>query len=109
MITKHLSPPQKIIKRGYYIVWQLFNIDTFKEAFALITKELIERINCLSRKQRDCGLTKEEQVEQAELRQVYLDCIKSRVKDTLDHVKIVDEPSEPKGDCDCGCDGKHKH
>jgi len=75
----------------------------------LITKELIERINCLSRKQRDGGLSKEEQAEQAQLRQVYLDCIKSRVKDTLDRVEIVDDTTDPKSVCDCGCGEKHKH
>lgn len=57
----------------------------------MITKELIERINVLARKQKDCGLTEEETAEQQKLRRIYVDCIKERVKDTLDRVKFVDE------------------
>lgn len=57
----------------------------------MITKELIERINCLARKQKNGGLTPLEQTEQQELRRIYIDCIKGRVKDTLDRVKFTDE------------------
>ncbi|MDY5052118.1 MAG: DUF896 domain-containing protein, partial [Anaerovibrio sp.] len=38
----------------------------------MITKELINEINELSRKQRSVGLTPEEKERQAELRQAYL-------------------------------------
>lgn len=75
----------------------------------MITKELIERINCLARKQRDCGLTDVEQSEQAQLRRVYIDCIKGRVKDTLDRVEFEDETPKAKSKCGCGCSGHHKH
>lgn len=62
-----------------------------------ITKELIERINNLARKQKTCGLTTQEQAEQQKLRRVYLDCIKDRVKETLDCVKFTDEENEESG------------
>lgn len=75
----------------------------------MITKELIERINFLARKQRDGGLTVEEKSEQDQLRRVYIDCIKSRVKETLDHVKFEDEQPDAGNSCSCGCGGKHKH
>ncbi|ABZ85325.1 conserved domain protein [Heliomicrobium modesticaldum Ice1] len=56
-----------------------------------ITKELIDRINYLSRKSRTPeGLTEEEKAEQARVRREYVDAIKARVKDTLDRVEIVD-------------------
>jgi uncharacterized protein YnzC (UPF0291/DUF896 family) len=73
----------------------------------LITKELIERINCLASKQRECGLTEEEKAEQQQLRRIYLDCIKGRVKETLDRVKF--EEDQPQGACGCGCGGTYKH
>lgn len=73
----------------------------------MITKDLIERINELARKQKTCGLTDEEKAEQQTLRRIYLDCIKERVKETLDCVKFEDEKDE--GQCGCGCGGTHKH
>ncbi|HBS58236.1 MAG TPA: hypothetical protein DEA44_03105 [Firmicutes bacterium] len=57
----------------------------------MITKELIERLNFLARKQKTDGLSEEEKSEQQKLRCLYIDCIKGRVKDTLDRVKFVDE------------------
>ncbi|WP_227766799.1 DUF896 domain-containing protein [Zhaonella formicivorans] len=53
----------------------------------MITKELIERINYLSRKQRAEGLTKEESAEQAQLRRTYIEAIKSQVRSSLEAVK----------------------
>ncbi|MZP31255.1 DUF896 domain-containing protein [Heliobacterium undosum] len=56
-----------------------------------MTKELIDRINYLSRKSRTPeGLTEVEKTEQARVRREYVDAIKARVKDTLDRVEIVD-------------------
>ncbi|HBC91556.1 MAG TPA: hypothetical protein DCZ10_01265 [Pelotomaculum sp.] len=49
----------------------------------MITKELIQRINALARKQRAEGLTPEEKKEQQELRNLYLKSIRSQVVDTL--------------------------
>ncbi|MEM5795659.1 MAG: DUF896 domain-containing protein [Bacillota bacterium] len=57
----------------------------------MITKELIERLNFLARKQKTDGLSEEKKSEQQKLRCLYIDCIKGRVKDTLDRVKFVDE------------------
>lgn len=79
----------------------------------MITKELIERINYLARKSRETGLTEDELSEQAMVRRQYLDAIKARVQDTLDHTKIVREGSENTS-CTCGChhgpdEHCHKH
>jgi hypothetical protein len=50
----------------------------------MITKELIQRINELARKQRAGGLTPEEIKEQQELRKLYLKGIRSQVVDALE-------------------------
>jgi len=68
----------------------------------LITRELIERINYLARKQRYEGLTPEEKEEQQTVRQEYLAAIRARVKNVLDAVVVVDEPGERHLDtCTC--------
>ncbi|MDO7788722.1 DUF896 domain-containing protein, partial [Desulforamulus aquiferis] len=68
----------------------------------MITKELIERINTLARKQRSEGLTTAEKEEQHNLRQEYLKGIRGQVEQSLSQIKFVeDEPS-------CGC-GSHHH
>lgn len=75
----------------------------------MITKELIDRINYLSRKSRSEGLTPEEKEEQHQVRQQYLAGIRAQVRDTLDRVQWVDEPQET-AKCSCGChDSKHHH
>lgn len=56
----------------------------------MITKELIEKINYLSRKQRSVGLTPEEKEEQAKVRRQYIDGIKTQMRATLDNITIVD-------------------
>ena len=58
----------------------------------MITRELINRINELSRKQRSVGLTDNERVEQQKLRRQYLDNIKEQVRGMLDNIEIVDNP-----------------
>ena len=70
----------------------------------MITAELITRINELAKKQRTTGLSAAEQAEQAALRRVYIDGIKSQVKSQLDAAKDT-----AGGGCSCGCGGKHKH
>jgi uncharacterized protein YnzC (UPF0291/DUF896 family) len=60
----------------------------------MITKEMIERINFLARKSRAEGLTEEERLEQKELRQKYLDCIKGQVKQQLDSIQFVEDRKE---------------
>ena len=58
----------------------------------MITKELIERINQLARKQRSEGLTDEERAEQQKLRKSYLACFRENMKNVLDQIEIVDVP-----------------
>jgi len=57
----------------------------------MITKELINEINELSRKQRSVGLTPEEEERQAELRQAYLVGFRENMKNVLDRIEIVDK------------------
>ena len=57
----------------------------------MITKELIEQINYLSRKQRTLGLTEAEQQEQYVVRQQYLRGIREQLKQSLDSITLVDE------------------
>lgn len=57
----------------------------------MITKELINEINELSRKQRSVGLTSEEKERQAELRQAYLVGFRENMKNVLDRIEIVDK------------------
>ncbi|MFZ5591499.1 MAG: DUF896 domain-containing protein, partial [Bacillota bacterium] len=45
----------------------------------MITRELIDRINELARKQRSTGLTAAEKQEQETLRRQYLDAIRAQV------------------------------
>ena len=59
----------------------------------MITKELIARINELSRKQRSTGLTAEEKQEQKNLREIYLEGIRGQMRQMLDNIEIVDKPA----------------
>ena len=72
----------------------------------MISKDLICRINELSQKQRQSGLTEEEKQEQASLRRQYLDGIKAQVREQID---CSVSAAEPAGHCSCGCNGKHRH
>ncbi len=65
----------------------------------MITAENIARINELARKSRDTGLTAEEMTEQAMLRRLYIEHIKSQVKSQLDAIK----PDKHPDNCSCGC------
>ena len=51
----------------------------------------IDRISQLSRKQRTVGLTKEEKLEQAQLRQEYLQAIRKNIKAPLDRAYVVEK------------------
>ncbi|MFP4697601.1 MAG: DUF896 domain-containing protein [Eubacteriales bacterium] len=51
----------------------------------------INRINELARKQKSVGLTKEEKVEQTELRKEYLSLIRKNFKNTMDNVSIKEK------------------
>lgn len=57
----------------------------------MITKEMIDRINQLSRKSGQNGLTEAERLEQQELRKKYIECIKGQVRQQLDSVKFVEQ------------------
>lgn len=59
----------------------------------MITKELIARINELSRKQRSTGLTEEEKKEQKNLREIYLEGIRGQMRQMLDNIEFVDGPA----------------
>ena len=69
----------------------------------MITKELIDRINELSRKQRSIGLDNDEKEEQAKLRGIYLQGIRGQVIDGLESLK----PDQKKHDSGCSCGHCH--
>ncbi|MNC78396.1 hypothetical protein D3C81_1422260 [compost metagenome] len=52
---------------------------------------LVGRINELARKHKSVGLTEEEKVERAELREIYLQNIRNNFRQQLDSIEIVDE------------------
>ena len=72
----------------------------------MITKELVDRINWLSRKQRSEGLTDEEKKEQFDLRELYLQGIRSQVTDSLKSMNLKPKPKHRK---ECGCQGCKGH
>ena len=55
-----------------------------------MTKEKIDRINALARKQKAEGLTEEEKAEQAVLRREYIDSFKRSLEDQLNNMSIVE-------------------
>lgn len=57
---------------------------------------LVERINVLARKQKSEGLTAEELKERAELREIYLNNIRSNFRQQLESIEWADE-NEQKG------------
>jgi uncharacterized protein YnzC (UPF0291/DUF896 family) len=69
----------------------------------MITPEMIARINELACKQRTETLSETELSEQAELRRVYIDVMKARVKQQLNAAGA----SNHQHDCGCGCQHKH--
>ena len=61
-----------------------------------MTEELIKRINELAKKSRNEGLSDEEKNEQQALRAQYIQEFRQGVKNTLNHVYVVDENGEEK-------------
>ena len=57
----------------------------------MVTKEQIERINALARKQREVGLTEEEKTEQATLRRLYIDSFKESLEGQLASITVVEK------------------
>lgn len=65
--------------------------------------ELVSRINELARKQREGTLSAPEKEEQARLRRLYIDSIKSQAKSQLDAAAA----HKHSHNCQCGCNHKH--
>ena len=61
----------------------------------MITDEMIQEINYLSRQQRSEGLNDEEKQRQQFLRRAYIDAMKTNLKSILDNVEIVDKDKMP--------------
>lgn len=57
----------------------------------MVTKEQIERINALAKKQREVGLTDEEKTEQAALRRLYIDSFKESLEGQLASITVVEK------------------
>lgn len=79
----------------------------------MVTKEQIERINELARKQKENELTMDEKKEQAELRRLYVDSFKENLKAQLKNIKLVQpeelEKIKNEEKCSCGHDHGHHH
>lgn len=57
----------------------------------MLSKEKIARINELSKLAKEGKLTEELAKERTALRKEYLDVFRSTMRDTIEHVKVVDE------------------
>jgi len=57
----------------------------------MVTKKTLDRINELSKKSKEVGLSPDEKIEQDQLRKEYLADFRSRMMDELTSLKIVDE------------------
>ena len=57
----------------------------------MLSKEKIARINELSKKAKEGKLTEVEAKERTQLRKEYLDTFRAAFRDTVEHVKVVDE------------------
>lgn len=55
-----------------------------------MNKEMIDRINELSKKSKGVGLTAEEKIEQQKLREEYIKAFRANLKKQLDNIEIVD-------------------
>lgn len=60
----------------------------------MITKEEIERINTLARKQKCDGLSVDEKCEQDTLRRKYIDSMKANLKSQLDMIKPLNQDED---------------
>ena len=79
----------------------------------MITKELVDRINYLARKQKNGGLTALEKKEQKALRELYLQNIRTQVTDTLGSMGLKpkkEEQEKHRNGCTChNCNTRHSH
>lgn len=62
----------------------------------MVTEEQIKRINELSRKSKNEGLTADERIEQAELRSIYIASFRKNLEAQLNNTYIVDEKGNKK-------------
>lgn len=62
----------------------------------MVTEEQIKRINELSRKSKNEGLTADERIEQAELRSIYIASFRENLEVQLNNTYIVDEKGNKK-------------
>lgn len=74
----------------------------------LITKELVSKINYLARKQRNEGLTVQEQTQQKELREEYLKGIRHQVVDALQSAGCKTKSHGHDASCDCEACSEHE-
>ncbi|QQZ07841.1 DUF896 domain-containing protein [Heyndrickxia vini] len=56
----------------------------------MLSKDKISRINALSKKAKEKGLTEEEAKEQSRLRREYLESFRSSMKNTIETVRVID-------------------
>ncbi|MEC1179235.1 DUF896 domain-containing protein [Metasolibacillus meyeri] len=56
----------------------------------MLSKQKLARINALSKKAKEGTLTEAEAKERTALRKEYLDTFRTTMRDTIEHVKIVD-------------------
>lgn len=56
----------------------------------MLSKEKLARISELSRKSKSSGLSIEEAKEQSALRKEYLETFRATMRDTIEHVKVMD-------------------
>ncbi|MDN6029758.1 MAG: DUF896 family protein [Lactococcus plantarum] len=56
----------------------------------MVTPEDIARINELARKKKTTGLTADEKIEQANLREAYITGVKSSLRHHVESIKVVD-------------------
>lgn len=56
----------------------------------MLSEQKIKRINELSKKSKTTGLSIEEAKEQTQLRKEYLETFRSTMRDTIEHVKVID-------------------
>lgn len=79
----------------------------------MVTKEQINRINELAKKQKETGLTEDERKEQEKLRRLYVDSFKDNLKAQLKNIKIISpeeyEKNKKEKHCSCGHDHEHHH
>ena len=57
----------------------------------MITEEQVRRINELAKKNKETGLTPEEETERAALRKLYIESFRANLKSQLDNIDFVDE------------------